>query len=103
MQTDKYAVIFISKRTEGDNGYNAMSDRMEELCRQQPGFLGMDHARSEIGITVCYWDSLEAIANWKANTEHITAQKLGYEKWYNRYEVKICKVEREYGMNNADK
>ena len=28
-----YAVIFYSKRTDGDNGYGSMADRMEELAR----------------------------------------------------------------------
>ncbi len=95
--TPYYAVIFTSKRTEGDNGYGETSDRMEELCRNSPGFLGMEHARNELGITICYWDTLENIALWKANTEHQEAQRMGYEKWYSYYNVRVCKVEKEYG------
>lgn len=91
-----YAVIFTSLRSEADEGYSEMAGLMEEMCRQQPGFLGMDHARNEIGITVCYWQTLEDIANWKNNATHKEAQRLGIEKWYKNYNVKICKVEREY-------
>jgi heme-degrading monooxygenase HmoA len=58
-----YAVIFTSLRTEGDNGYAETAKRMEELSAQYPGFLGIESARSEVGITVCYWSSLEAIQN----------------------------------------
>jgi len=98
MKPTYYAVIFTSVRTDGDNGYGEMSERMEELVRKQPWFLGMEAARNEVGITVCYWESLESILNWKQNLEHQHAQKLGYEKWYTSYNVKICKVKNEYGF-----
>lgn len=96
--TPYYAVIFTSTRTEGDNGYGAMAEAMDELAKQQPGYLGIESAREEIGITVSYWQSLEAIRNWKANTDHLMAQKYGREKWYSGYKVRICKVERDYGF-----
>src|ERR1700733_15252492 len=94
-----YAVIFTSLRTEGDNEYSTMSDKMDELAMQQPGYLGHESARSGLGITVSYWDSLDSIRNWKKNTDHLLAQKLGKEKWYSQYKVRICKVERDYSFN----
>jgi heme-degrading monooxygenase HmoA len=94
--TPYYAVIFTSIRTEGDNGYNAMDDEIDELAKQQPGYLGIESARKDLGITVSYWRSLEDIKNWKANTRHLIAQKTGREKWYEHYKVRICKVERDY-------
>ena len=93
-----YAVIFTSLRTEGDEGYNQMSVKMLELASAQPGFLGVESAREKIGITVSYWQDLDSIQNWKANMEHIEAQKLGREKWYSSFRIRISKVEREYGM-----
>ena len=96
MKNPYYAVIFTSIRTEGENGYNETSQQMEKLAKQQPGFLGMESARNIIGITISYWDSLEAIKNWKLNLDHHIAQKMGKEKWYSSYHVRICKVVREY-------
>lgn len=93
-----YAVIFTSIRTEGDNGYAKMSTRMADLAVQQPGFLGMESAREEIGITVSYWADLDSIKSWKANLEHQEAQSLGREKWYSKFSVRIAKVERDYSM-----
>ncbi len=93
-----YAVIFTSNKTGPDNGYAVMSDRMEELAKQQPGYLGYESARSEIGITISYWDSLDAIKNWKMNVEHQVAQKFGREEWYSQFKVRICRVDREYGF-----
>ncbi len=97
-QPPYYAVIFTSLRTEGDNGYGAMADRMEELAAQQPGFLGIESARSGLGITVGYFRSLEDIANWKKHVEHAEAQRRGRADWYSAYQVRIAKVERAYGF-----
>lgn len=101
MEQDKpyYAVIFSSLRTEGDDGYGQMAQEMEELAQQQPGFLGVESARDGLGITVSYWESLEAIANWKAKMDHRQAQRNGIKKWYSWYKVRICRVEREYEFN----
>ncbi|GAA0836575.1 antibiotic biosynthesis monooxygenase [Marinomonas arenicola] len=92
-----YAVIFTSIRTEGENGYGEMAMRMVELAQQQPGFLGVESAREEVGITVSYWADLASIKRWKANAEHLAAQKNGRESWYASFKVRISKVERDYG------
>lgn len=94
-----YMVTFTNQRTEGDAGYGAMADRMEQLAGEQPGFLGIESTRdaSGFGITVSYWRSLEAIAAWKRNAEHLVAQRNGRQQWYARFEVKVSLVERAYG------
>lgn len=71
---------------------------MIELAALQKGFLGVESARSEIGITVSYWQNIEAINNWKNNAQHLIAQQLGKEKFYKKYTVRICKVEHEYSF-----
>ena len=91
-----YAVIFTSIKNEGDDDYGKIAQRMDELAKQQPGYLGHESARGEIGITVSYWESLEAIRNWKMNSEHLFAQKKGREEFYSKYKVRIAKVERDY-------
>jgi heme-degrading monooxygenase HmoA len=93
-----YAVIFSSHRTEGDNGYGEMADRMLELAQSQPGFLGVESVREDLGITVSYWDSPDSISEWKRNAEHREAQRLSRQKWYSNFRVRVAKVEREYGI-----
>ncbi|GGX89883.1 hypothetical protein GCM10007160_16620 [Litchfieldella qijiaojingensis] len=94
-----YAVIFTSVRSElDDEDYEAMATRMVELASQQPGFLGVESAREDVGITVSYWDSLEAIKRWKAHVEHREAQRLGLERWYSTFKTRISRVERDYGI-----
>ena len=93
-----YAVIFTSHRTDGDNGYSEMATKMVDLAAQQPGYLGIESAREDLGITVSYWSDLESIKSWKSNIEHQQAQKFGHEKWYSSFKVRISKVERDYGI-----
>ena len=93
-----YAVIFTSHRTEGDNGYGEMADKMEALAAKQPGYLGIESARNNLGISVSYWADLESIKNWKAKAEHREAQRLGHGKWYSSFKVRVAKVERDYGV-----
>ena len=93
-----YAVIFTSQRTLVDEGYADMANKMDELAKQQPGYLGIESVREELGITVSYWSDLESIKKWKANLDHKQAQKFGHEKWYSSFKVRISKVERDYGV-----
>lgn len=94
-----YAVIFSTIRTEGDNGYALMAEKMEELARKQPGFLGVESAREEIGITVSYWKDETSIKTWKEHVDHAAARDLGREKWYKCYMLRVAKVERDYGFS----
>jgi heme-degrading monooxygenase HmoA len=100
--TPYYAVIFTSQRTSVDEGYGDMASRMLELAALQPGFLGVESAREDddagLGITVSYWKDLASIALWKANAEHLQAQKLGHEKWYSAFSTRIAYVQREYRL-----
>ncbi len=96
-----YAVVFSSRRRDGDDGYERVAQRMLELASSQPGFLGVESARDNagFGITVSYWASLEAIRAWKAQLEHQAAQDLGRKRWYEHYEVRVARVERAYDFD----
>jgi len=103
-----YAVIFTSRRQEGgpgaggeaggEDGYGAMAQAMGELALRQPGCLGYESTRGVdgLGITVAYFTDEAAIRAWKANAAHMAAQKLGKEKWYAHYELRVARVERAY-------
>jgi glutathione S-transferase len=94
-----FAVIFSSQHASlSPAGYDETADAMVSLARQQPGFLGVESARNPdgFGITVSYWDSLEAITRWKAQSDHRAAQRQGRDSFYSRYEIRICTVERGY-------
>ena len=47
-----YAVIFTSRRTAGDAGYGAMSEKMVDLGSRYDGFLGIESARGADGVGI---------------------------------------------------
>ena len=100
MEKGAYAVIFTSRLRDAD-GYGAMADRMEELARAQPGYLGHDSVRGAdgLGITVSYWASEAAVKAWRANAEHLGAQTMGRERFYDWFRLDVCLVERSYGFS----
>ncbi len=108
-----WAVIFTSRRRSpgadsgggaqampvDDAGYQAAAERMVALAAQQPGYLGIDSVRGadQVGITVSYWADLESIAAWRRHSEHVATREAGRAAWYDRYELRIARVERAYG------
>lgn len=96
-----YAVVFTSQRTDAEGEpYAATADRMLELATEQDGFLGVESVRDAdgLGITVSYWRSMEAVRNWRQQSEHQQAQAKGRETWYSKYVIRVCKVEHAYGF-----
>lgn len=90
-----YAVSFTSVQGEDIEGYDAEMEVISALAAQQPGFLGIESARSPegFGITIAYYDSLEAIDGWRQNADHKRAKARGRKTWYDRYILRISKVE----------
>jgi heme-degrading monooxygenase HmoA len=91
-------VIFTAQRTAEDAGYGDTADRMSELAKTMPGYLGIESTRNAdgLGITVSYWSSEASIAAWKAEGEHQLAQERGKREWYLHYELRVARVERAY-------
>jgi heme-degrading monooxygenase HmoA len=99
-----YAVIFTSQRaTDDGRAYGVMAQRMVDLGSRYDGFLGIETVRGAdgVGITVSYWRDEAALLAWKRDTEHQKAQRGGRDAWYDRYEVRIAKVERAYGFDRS--
>ena len=93
-----FVVVFSSQRTAGENGYEATAQRMAELAQTIPGYLGIESVRGTdgFGITVSYWSDEQAIGLWRHHAEHFLAQGRGKQEWYDRYKIRVAKVERSY-------
>lgn len=96
-----YVVTFASRRTQGNNGYGDMAQKMADMAAQQPGYLGVESARSAdgFGITNSFWRDEDSIRAWKRDIDHLAAQKQGRESWYEHYEVRIGRIERAYSFS----
>lgn len=94
-----WAVIFSSRRNGVDSaGYAAMGAAMMERALAHPGCLGAESVRGQdgFGITVAYYSDEASIAAWRSDLKHMAAQKLGIERWYEHYELRVARVERAY-------
>jgi len=96
-----WAVIFTSVQTDELEGYAETAQRMMELAARSPGFLGVESAREDVGITVSYWADLDCIREWKRNAEHLAAQANGRRRWYQSFRTRIALVERDYGFSRS--
>ena len=94
-KTPYYSVIFTSKRTDGDNGYSIVADKMMSEAEKIDGFIGAESLRDEsgFGMTISYWESLDSINDWRNHIGHMEAKLKGKELWYSEYKLRICKVE----------
>lgn len=90
--------IFRSRlRPEHSDEYAATAERMEELARGMPGFLGIKTFAAEDGerVSIIEFSSLETIAAWRDDPEHRAAQELGRQRLYAEYRIQTCECIRE--------
>ena len=70
-----YACIFTSVQNRSVpkalDGYSTLAKEMEELAKQQNGYMGID---SSSGITISYWKNNDAMIKWKNQVDHRAAQ-----------------------------
>jgi heme-degrading monooxygenase HmoA len=98
-----YVAVFTTVRTRHQSGYSETDARMEDLVKEVPGFLGMDHAQTPGGlsITVGYFRDADALTEWRCNSEHRAAQERGRSEWYENYTLHVAKVERSHSFKRA--
>lgn len=90
-----YAVIFRARIKEFDEDYGVLAARLRKRAQEEYGcleFVSLAEGREEVAIS--YWESEEQIRAWKRDPEHIRAQQLGREKWYESYSVQVTKLVR---------
>ncbi len=92
------AVIFTARLTGEDmDAYGALAGALLEKAATLDGFLGEEALRTEDrGLTVSYWRDEASIKTWMKDAEHIAARKIGKEKWYSCFTIRVAKVERAY-------
>ena len=99
----KYAVIFRSKRQDANHVlYYQHDGKLEEKIKSLPGYIshfGIRHPETRAGVTVAYFDSLDAIDSWRKDAEHMDAKKLAKSDFYENYSVEITEVIDQYGWD----
>lgn len=95
-----FVVIFRAKVRSADSEYTTVAARMRELALGQFGcleFTAVTEGQDEIALS--YWPNEESIRAWKSHSEHVLAQQLGRQRWYESYIVQIAEITREYRAN----
>ncbi|WP_131737434.1 antibiotic biosynthesis monooxygenase family protein [Actinomadura roseirufa] len=99
-----YVAIYITSTLSDDlDGYDELNDEMVKLSQEQPGCLGRESLPSEGDEerVVIYWADEESLKAWRLHPEHQVAMRLGRERFYSSYDIRVARVEREYGFNRS--
>ena len=92
-----YVVIFRATIRNLDSEYSTVAARMRELALSEFGcleFQSVTEGSEEVALS--YWPDEASIRAWKSHPEHLLAQQLGQQKWYESYTVQIAHIDREY-------
>lgn len=90
-------VLFRSRLTpEASNGYAEMAEQMSKLAQASPGFIAEKGFTAEDGerLTVVWWQDEETLKQWRNDLQHLVAQRVGREKWYEYYKLEVATVTR---------
>jgi heme-degrading monooxygenase HmoA len=94
-----FVVIFRAKVRQTDAEYAQVATRMRELALTQFGcleFTAVTEGTDEIALS--YWPTEAHIRAWKAHSDHVLAQQLGRERWYESYIVQVAEITRDYSF-----
>ncbi|MBP8286339.1 MAG: antibiotic biosynthesis monooxygenase [Rhodoferax sp.] len=90
-------VIFRAKIRQLDADYADVAARMRELALTQFGcleFQAVSEGADEVALS--YWPDEASVLAWKSHAEHILAQQMGRQRWYQSYVVQVAHIGREY-------
>ncbi len=93
----RFVVIFRARTRTLDDEYFKIAARMRELALDQFGcleFHAVTEGQNEVALS--YWSDEPSIRAWKSHTDHLLAQQLGRERWYEHYAVQVAQITREY-------
>jgi heme-degrading monooxygenase HmoA len=85
------------------DAYGKLSARMYEIVSAMPGFLGEKEYVAADGdrVSIMRFASAEALLAWRNEPEHVEAQRLGREVYFQTYDVTVCDVARAYQFEAA--
>ena len=94
----KVVLFRIHLRDDIDAGaYQRAFERMLELVQAVPGFRGIEGFTGEDGseLAVAWFDSDEAIAEWKRQPEHLATQEQARREFFTLYDITIAGTDRQ--------
>ena len=90
-----YVVLFTAEMGGDLTNYDETNQALKAKAEKIPGFLGIESSGDQQHISAVYWESLEAIDQWRNHPDHRKAKQRGRDQWYKRYKLRICRVESD--------
>ena len=102
--SNMHAVIFeFWPREERMADYFDHAAALRRELETMPGFISVERFESiaEPGkfLSLSFWDSEEAIANWRREPGHRKVQAAGRAGIFSNYRLRIASVVRDYGLS----
>lgn len=98
-----YAVIFeVQIKENCQEEYLKRGAMLREELVKYDGFISAERFSSVVTegkiCSLSFWESEEAIRNWKAAMKHEMCQNEGKSALFDDYRIRIARVERDYTM-----
>lgn len=95
-----FVVIFRSHRSnQDDDRYDEWSQRLSASVTEVDGYVSHISSRdpsTRAGVTIAYFQTEEAIRQWREFPDHLTAQQLGRDSFYLDYSIEVAEIIRTY-------
>jgi len=101
------AVIFEATPLPDRTGaYLDAAAKLRPLLAELDGFVSIERFESltQPGklLSLSFWRDEAAVAAWRNMPEHRAIQKLGRERIFADYRLRVAEVMRDYGLNERD-
>ncbi|NLQ16104.1 GNAT family N-acetyltransferase [Marinomonas sp. M1K-6] len=97
-----FAIILSSKLRFNDLSYRIMVDKMLDLAKAQPGYLGAEYGSGEMDVLVSYWQDQETASAWLNHQVHRRVLSISEQCWYEEYSLKLLEVITDLSFKHAN-
>ena len=96
-----YAVIFeVQPKPQHKQDYLDTAAQLLDELKAIPGFISVERFASLSSqhklVSLSFWETEEAIKQWKANVNHKAAQAKGINEYFEDFRIRVARVERDY-------
>jgi len=101
MEMKMFVVILEVYPTEsGKDEYLSIATSLREFLKDRPGFISIERFQSITDqnkiLSLSFWESEEAIEEWRNLLEHRIAQRKGKSELFTKYRIRVANVLRNY-------
>ncbi|EOC1301298.1 antibiotic biosynthesis monooxygenase family protein [Cronobacter dublinensis] len=101
------AVLFEAQALpQAQQRYFDLAAGLKPLLADAPGFIDLERFQSLAApdrfLSLSWWESEEAVRQWKGNLMHQAAQQEGKARIFAHYRIRVAQVLRDYSSDTKD-